>query len=351
MTATRRAMVIGFGYAGQRFARVLDHVGQDEGQPVELVGVVDVNPVDRGGLPAFATVSEGLRELAPDVVCVTVNEHQHEAVFDELADYRPCLLLAEKPLTTDVLSATRVAKNLRGHEFSMNLVERFTPLIPRYRAWAAEHPDLRIVRAEAHWGKHRIFDPRPTMGVLSELIHPLDLVQHLFLPVSSDTVYAQAVSSDLDVSGQPRTDSIDASFDVAGVPVLLHASYAWPERVRTVAALARSGDRLFRILFNFDQPHWDCDRLEILEIAANGRWHTVLKESTDVGDLPEQIAGVGKVATYVRRSLGVPVPGWPDPHDDLVDLDEALELQRLLEVIGDAATASTVRARYRGSEA
>lgn len=344
-------MVIGFGYAGQRFARALDHISEDEGRPVELVGLVDLNPVHHGGLPTFATVSEGLRELAPDVVCVTVNEHQHEGVFDELADYRPCLLLSEKPLTTDVVSATRVAKNLHRHEFSLNLVERFTPLIPRYRAWAAAHPDLRIVRAEAHWGKHRIFDHRPTMGVLSELIHPLDLVRHLFPPVSSDLVYAQAVSSDLEVSGQPRMDSIDASIDVAGVPVLLHASFAWPERVRTVTALARSGGSLFRILFHFDQPHWDCDRLEILEITASGRWHPVLKESTDVSDLPEQIAGVGKVATYIRRSLGVPVPDWPDSHDGLVGLDEAVELQRLLEVIGDATTGSTVRARYRGPEA
>jgi predicted dehydrogenase len=316
---------------------------------VELVGVVDPRPVQAERLPVLHTLAEGLRQFEPDIVCVTVNEQQHEAVFDELAGYRPCAILSEKPLTTDLSSATRVVAKLRRHDFSMNLVERFSPVVTHFRAWAARQPDLNVVRAEAHWGKHRIFDPRPTMGVLSELIHPLDLVQYLFLPLRGDAVHAQAVVSDLDVAGGPCADSVDVTFDGGGVPILLHASFAWPERVRSVTALARSGDALYRILFTFDQPHWDCDRLEIFDIASNGRWRSVLRVATDVADLPKQIAGVGKVETYVRRSLGL-VPGGPGG-PDLVGLDEALELQRLLQLIGEAAGPSTVRARYRRPEA
>ncbi|MGC2378878.1 MAG: Gfo/Idh/MocA family oxidoreductase [Mycobacterium sp.] len=343
---TRRAMVIGFGYAGRRFARVLEHISRDHDLPVELVGVVERKLVEVDGLPVFGTVAHGLRESAPDVVCVSVNEEQHEAVFDELADYGPSLVLSEKPLTTDLASAVRVVKNLRGHQFSMNLVERFSPLVPRFRAWADQQPDLSVVRVEAHWGKHRIFDPRPTMGVLSELIHPLDLIQHLFMPLDTVSVHAQAVISDLDVTGRPRLDTIDVNFDMAGSPVLLHSSYAWPDRVRTVTALVRSGARMFRVLFTFDQPHWDCDSLEIREITEDGRWRPLMQAHVDVADVPEPIAGVGKMHTFVRRSLGLPVPGWPDC-DDLVGLDAALELQRLIEGIADAAVDSTALARYR----
>lgn len=346
----RCAIVVGLGYAGRRFVRVLQHVERYTPGLVTLVGGVDPEPgrvLD--GLPCVPDLAVALMRWRPDVLCVTVGESHHAAVFDLLAGYRSCLVLSEKPLTTDLVSAARAAEQLAHHMFSMNLVERFSPVVSRYRSWAAEQAGLRVVRVDAQWGKHRIFDPRPTMGVLSELIHPIDLVQHLFLPLRYDSLHAHAIVSDLDVTANPRLDSVDATLRVGAVPVSVRASYAWPERVRTITALVRADGGLYRVVLTFDKPHWDCDRLQVLAILPDGRWSSVLDVRTDVADLSAEIAGVAKVEQFVRRSL-LADPG-PEADSDLVGLAGALDLQRLLNEIGEAAASATFAASYRAMEA
>src|SRR5262249_28742925 len=136
------------------------------------------------GLPAYRTVAEGIAAVRPTVVCVTVNESAHAEVLTELAGCPRCLILAEKPLTADLPSAESLRTALAHHAFSMNLVERFSPVVDGYRAWVSDNGPVTVVRAEVSWGKHRLFDPRPTMGVHSELIHGLDLVDHVLVPLS-----------------------------------------------------------------------------------------------------------------------------------------------------------------------
>lgn len=344
MTAPRRAVVVGFGYAGQRFARVIQAVGPAGEQPVELVGVVDRRPVLTDGLPVLSTVREAVETFRPDIVCVTVNENDHAAVFDELADAadRPLTILAEKPLTSDLESARRVAERLRGHTFSMNLVERYSPVLDIYRSWAAARPELEVVRVESHWGKHRVFDLRPTMGVMSELIHPLDLVQELFRELAPTSIHALGVASDFDESASGRVlDSIDVAIDAGGVPVLLHGSFSWPGRIRTVTALLRDRHGLCRVLLTFDQPHWDLDQIRILRVEPGGRYTTELEHSIDVGSLDAHLMGVNKVAAFVRQSIS------DNPGPGLVGLDEAVRLQELVTKISRAAQVATVHGRYR----
>lgn len=353
--STRRVVLVGLGYAGQRFARVLHEVAAEARTPVEVVGVVDRRQVPSGELPVFTSLSDALVELRPDTVCVTVNERAHEAVFDELADAATdrLTILSEKPLTADAASAHRVARRLAGHRFSMNLVERYSPLVTTYHEWAAGQPDLSVIRVESHWGKHRVFDPRPTMGVLSELIHPLDLVQHLFLPLSGASIRAHGVASDFDESRTDRLDSLNVALDAGGVPVLLNTSFAWPRRVRTVTTLVRAGSWLYSVLLTFDDPHWDNDRIRIVRIDPDGRYTVVLEEETDAVALPTSLAGVHKLATFVRRSLGFEPDSSPAAaaitgrSDTLVDLTDAVVLQDLLEAIRDAADEATLRAAYR----
>lgn len=328
---SHRALLVGHGYAGSRFVRVLDHLA-GRGLPVTLAGVVDLAP-DRGvaGVPRFTALPEALAALDPDVVVVTVNEADHAVVFSDLARHRGCLVLSEKPLTTDLPSALRAAEQLAHHRFSMNLVERFSPILDRYLAWAGRHDDLTVLRAEAFWGKHRLFDARPTMGVLSELIHCLDLIDRFLVPIPDDVdCRVLSVASDYSRSTAVLPDSVDVAMSAGGAPVLLHSSYAWPARMRMVTALVRASGELYRVVWEFDMPHWDCDRLRISRIAADGRWEVVERCDVDADALPPDLAGVGKVCAFVEQSLA-------GPSSRLVDLAGAVRLQRLLERIAAAA--------------
>lgn len=341
-----RALVVGHGYAGRRFVQAMRHLTH-HGVPLDVVGICDPDPARHvPDVPCYTDLPATLDELQPTVICVTVNECAHLAVFEHLAAYRTSLVLTEKPFTTDLTSAQRAAALLAHHTVSMNLVERFSPVIEDYRSWAGKQGSVEVVRVEAFWGKHRIFDPRPTMGVLSELIHPLDLIDHLFLPVDPDRLTVSGVCSDFSVDAVPRHDSLDVTAQVGGVAVVLHTSFAWPERIRIVTALVRSrAAGLVRVSLYFDMPHWDCDRLQISEIAADGRWTRLREFATDVSTLPAEIAGVGKLVTYVQRA----VAGWrcDGDADGLVDLVGAVRLQSRLELIGAAAGAHTVDAHYR----
>lgn len=174
----------------------------------------------------------------------------------------------------------------------MNLVERFSPMVTRCREWMRAEGPWTVTRTEAFWGKHRIGDSRPTMGVLSELIHALDLLGHLFGADNPEIIRSNGVLSDVSPHATDVLDSLDVIARHGDAPMLLHTSYAWPTRMRLVTALLWSEHRgTHRIELEFDNPHWDCDRLEIKSITPDGRWTTVLRDSTDVSSLPAEIRG------------------------------------------------------------
>jgi predicted dehydrogenase len=277
-----------------------------------------------------------------------VNEAAHADVLAACTQL-PSALLLEKPLTATLTSARALAPRLSGHRLSMNLVERFSRLLPTYRAWAAEQEPLEVARVEAFWGKHRLLDPRPTMGVHSELIHALDLIGHVFVPLAGTIWQAIGVSSDFSPTDGDVLDSVDASACVAGVPITVHSSFVWPTRMRQVTALLRSPRQLYRATFDFDRPHWDCDHLKIIEIRSGGRWEPVLEKSTDIADVPEGIRGVGKLTSFLERSLAAWRHGAHDAA--LVGLPEALELQEQIEQIHRTARRARLSGTYRAEEA
>lgn len=341
-----RVLVVGHGYAGRRFVTALRHLA-DTGVPVELVGVCDRNPVR---LPAdvagFTDLAEALRVLSPSVVCVTVNEAEHIAVYERLRHLPRALVISEKPLTGRPHDLPMATASLAGHVFAMNLVERFSPVVREYRAWAARQDGLEVVRAEAFWGKHRVGDPRPTVGVLSELIHPLDLVRYLFGVEELRVLGGYGVESDFSPHAPVLLDSVDVYADMAGAPVLLHSSFAWPARQRLVTALLWSVTAgMLRVELEFDSPHWDCDRLDVLTVGPDGHWEPLLHLSTDVTDLPAPIRGVGKVVRFIESALRT-WRGEP-AEDEQVNLGVAVRLQEITDEIDHVIARQGVPARYR----
>jgi predicted dehydrogenase len=349
MNTIERVLVVGYGYAGRRFTAALDHL-RKVGLPVEIAGFCDL---DASRVPAdgvlYTDIRAALAELSPTVVCVTVNEAAHAAVFAELRSYRRALVLAEKPLAADVGEAERAADSLRHHAFSMNLVERFSPIVRECAEWLRDAGPFDVVRVESFWGKHRISDPRPTIGVLSELIHPLDLMRHLFGPGEIEVVASAGVRSDFSVAAGERLESVDVlAMQNGRTPFIVHSSFAWPARMRRVTAVVRSAAAgLFCLELTFDTPHWDCDRLVVSSVSETGWLSEVHTKSVDRADLPADIRGVGKVSAFIEASLRA---WWAqEPGHDLADLDSSLNLQRILGQIELATTTSPASVGYRGS--
>lgn len=341
-----RVLIVGCGYAGQRFDAAVNHLNL-QGVPVEIAGYCDIDKSRLlPGKPGFCDLSVALAELSPTVICVTVNESSHGRVFSELGSYRNSLIISEKPLTTSVDEALMAEQSLRHHAFSMNLVERFSPIIADYRSWIAAEGPFEVVRVEAFWGKHRIGDARPTMGVISELIHPLDLVRYLFVPGPLAVAGTNGLASDFSPYGTEILETLDVNMQSGDIPVLLHTSFGWPSRMRRLTALLWSPEKgMFRADLTFDTPHWDCDTVQIFSISAAGRYSPVHEHQLSNENVPADIRGIAKVVRFVDES----VSAWQRerPAHNLVNLSEAVALQKILHDIESTARPSLITANYR----
>lgn len=342
---TERILIVGHGYAGARFLRAFRHLA-GEGYPVEVTGLCDTDAARWiEGVAGFESLEEALHVGSPTVVCVATNEENHSEVYQTLQRAPRLLVLSEKPLVTTHSEVSMAVAHIGHHAFSMNMVERFSPAVDSAKRWLATVGPFRLLRAESFWGKHRIHDSRPTMGVLSEAIHPLDLIRHVFGIDDLRIIRAAGTSSDFSPHGDATLDSVDVHALSDGAPILLHSSYVWPQRQRTLAALVKSQStgQLFRMHFVFDTPHWDNDSFEVQVIDDAGRYQVSLREEWN-GETEDSLLGIGKVIEFTRRSLA----WWRDEGigEGLVDLNEAVRLQSDLSTIADALTNSTYQGRY-----
>src|SRR5262245_9080834 len=254
-------LVVGAGYAGSRFIKAIQHLERECGE-VRLGGVMDTDanrlqPWSAQGVPVFSVLRAALDCIVPDVVVVAVNEAAHVGVLRTLAQRGPRFILCEKPLTPTVAEAEALRVLLYHRALSLNLVERFSDIISAAQRWLAATGPIDVMRIEFHWGKHRIADPRPTIGVASEIIHPIDLIHVLFTPGRLYDVMGFGINSSLRRNGPLCMDSIHfAARAEAGFMLLGHASFTWPRRVRNLSSLARDGrGRLYRLILTFDTPH------------------------------------------------------------------------------------------------
>lgn len=332
-------LLVGYGFAGKRFARALSFLARQHPDRVRFAGVVDSDRSKTAGEMPVARVFDDLEqavvEIRPDAVVLAINEFAHFEALRRLAE-TSCAILCEKPLTATRQEARRLEGPLARHRLTVNLVERFSPILDVFLDWHRRHPGLEPVRVEFFWGKNRLWDPRPTMGVLSEVTHPLDLVDFLFPFDRWRVAEASGICSEFAHGRESRLDSVQLLLDTGRYPIIGHTSFLWPRRQRSITAfLADRDDRLFRAYFEFDQPHWDCDLLEVREVLeTTGELRPVLEHRVTNDDFPAELAGIFKVSEFVRHSLdGV---AGKASGGRLVGLEQALKVQSLLEDIEES---------------
>lgn len=337
-----KLLIVGLGYAGQRYQRAFRHLAGSLDLPLDMAYVARRKRSD-AVLPYYPDVPGALAEFRPDLVVVSVNDHGHVDILRALAGFTG-FVLCEKPLAApgdDWPSACAGLARTQG--FALDLVERYSEATLRLKDLVARQ-GWSLIRASLHWGKDRLNDYRPTCGVSSEVIHALDLVQWIGAP--GDTLrleQAIGIGSDFSLSGAAVPDTVLLTATLGEAVVAGYSSFVNVQRQRTVDfSFADPAGRIFHARLVYDTPAWDHDALRIWTRDGEGREVVVDDFRTAPGDAG--LETLLKLSRLCEDTLRVAALGAP-PRQPFADLDEAIRLQRLLDGIG-AQIGTLPRARY-----
>ena len=291
-----RVAVIGAGAFGRNHLRVF-HQLQQEGQPVELVAVVDRDPVAvaeasaKFGVPGFETIEACLAAAGPlDAASVCVPTVHHASAAAPLLAAGVDLLI-EKPLAPSLADADRILELASKHKRIVQVghLERFNPAVTA----AARHLHKPMF-FEAH--RLSIFTPR-SLEVdvdLDLMINDLDNVLSL---VASPVREVRAVGLPV-LSHKVDIANVRVEFE-NGCIANFTASRVSTERVRKL---------------RFFQPHQylslDFARQDLLMIdvtAAAGMDPAKLAQMAQMAQQPGQHPSAGLSLKKVSVELGEPL--------------------------------------------
>ena len=291
-----RVAVIGAGAFGRNHLRVF-HQLQQEGQPVELVAVVDRDPVAvaeasaKFGIPGFETIESCLAAVGPlDAASVCVPTIHHASAAAPLLTAGVDLLI-EKPLAASLADADRILELANKHRRIVQVghLERFNPAVTA----AGRHLNKPMF-FEAH--RLSIFTPRSldVDVVLDLMIHDLDIVLSL---VASPVREVRAVGLPV-LSHKVDIANVRVEFE-NGCIANFTASRVSTERVRKL---------------RFFQPHQylslDFARQDLLMIdvtAAAGMDPVKLAQLAQMAQQPGQHPSAGLSLKKVSVELGEPL--------------------------------------------
>jgi predicted dehydrogenase len=316
---------------------------------LQLVGLCDTATVRlaafEGQFPVFEDFDAALHAVRPDVVCVCVNETAHCDVLSAIARHEVSvrLVLCEKPLTETLDQFEQIEELFPADAITVNFVERYSPIVDAFAEWRQANT-VDVLRIEFFWGKYRLMDERPTMGVFSEISHPIDLVRGL-IGLGEETPFdlldASTSSSDFSIGEGPVADSVDTSFLLDGrIPVRGHSSFLWQERDRRFVLYCadQSSGELYQAVLTFDKPRWDEDQLEIYRIGAYGERTITHRIAYGNADFPAELDQIFKVARFAAESLRLLADNTDA--DRLVRIRGARWVQGAIEEMSDRSKAN-----------
>lgn len=311
-----KVLIIGLGYAGTRFKRAF-----------ELCGITEISYVSRG-----EDINEAICALKPEVVVVSTTDLTHADVLIEIKNYTG-FVICEKPLITpydDLLEISAALSNKRG--FCFNLIERYSEATIKLKDYVISN-NLNLIRANFQWGKDRLNDKRNTCGVISEIIHGLDLIKHICKPNSNYVIEnVLGCVSDFSISGDNILDSILLTATLDGTPITSYSSFVNIIRRREIdLTFLNSKNQIIYTSLVYDTPEWDCDYLRIWRPTSFGD-ESILEFKTIVDNSEDRLNTIRKVVILVNDVIrhinaGV-VPSQPFP-----DQTTAISLQKLLNEI------------------
>ena len=324
-----RILIVGLGYAGNRYLQAFNELR------VEFGGI-EIAYVSRSLKdcvePGYTSIPSALQEFAPDMVVVTVNDVYRAEVLAQLAGYAGPIV-CEKPLVTaaDDLAAVAAAFGDRD-DFYVAQIERYSQAAIDVKGFIRDQ-GLETVRCSFFWAKNRIGDPRPTSGVISEVIHPIDLVQWIVADglVPLEEVFSHVMASDFSISGEAVIDTALVTGRICGTAVAGYSSFVGLERMRSVQLILSDGSpSLIYATATFDSPAWDADQLRVWRLTDHGEQDVLLSRDYEP-EADAARAGLRKQISLCRDLL----EHLRDPshRPGLPSIGEALDTQRVLNAL------------------
>lgn len=339
------ACVIGCGKAGARFIKAINYLHKT-GAGIEIKFACDTNPLHLescgvgSGVKKYSDYKNAFTENSDvDFIFVCVNEHAHYEILSYIKDQsiKYLRIISEKPLTETLSQANHISELYKNEDITLNFVERYSPIVSDYHEWKREN-NLAPVKANFFWGKYRIHDPRKTMGVLSEISHPLDLTLYLMdIKPHEEISLEQAIGQKSDYSPYKADliDTVSISLKLKEQFVITgHSSFVWETRRRTISVFLQDSNQVCRYMAvcNFDDPVWDMDNLKIYDIIKSpGRMELVKEFDYGGEDCKQEIFKVNKIYKFILENIA---NVYQDKKScNLAYLDQAIYIQSILDLI------------------
>ncbi|WP_226053002.1 Gfo/Idh/MocA family oxidoreductase [Dickeya chrysanthemi] len=336
-------LIVGLGYAGNRFYSAFKNVIHTEKINFAYVNRTKISHE----LPCYESVQVALEKFKPEIIVISATDNQHINIIESLSSYDG-FILCEKPLTTPGdgwKTACNNLQNLSG--FALDLVERYSFATILLKSLIIERK-WKLVRANFVWGKNRINDYRPTCGVTSEVIHPLDLITWICNEKCSlDIRSVSGVKSDFSISGDHILDTVLLTAELSNVPVTGFSSFVNIQRQRSVDfSFTDEIGEIIHARIIYDTPSWDCDHLRIWSLNSDGSENIIINERQE--NSVEKFSTIYKLSKLCSDVYGYVKDGTP-PSQSFPGLETAVRLQETLDYIQEhAVTPEPASYTHRG---
>lgn len=344
--------LVGFGEAGGRFLRTLIYRQRNIGD-IYVAAVCDSN-IERlkmlkdFNIAIYTNVREMLQADQYDLIVVATNEVSHYEILCEVKKYANKFqrLLVEKLLVETLQQAISISQMFDENDISVHFVERHSTVLQKFMQWMS-NKNLQVERASFFWGKCRLYDHRPTIGVRSEISHPIDLIL-MISGISVETPFkilqGSYLFSDFSHSSPQILDTINVNMKFGDRLIVNgNSSFLWDKRDRRIILYLSSCDRRIThmVTLTFDNPHWDLDTCTISEISVfDGKRRTIEHWEIKEQDINPDIFCISKTAQFMEENIRELTGGQAST--TLARLKQACYVQSIVDALQEDAQQSII---------
>jgi len=337
--------LIGVGMSGVRFIRAIQYLYETK-RLFRLVGIYDKKGysfMDFSGndVKLYDSLQEFSQGDYYDLVIIAASENSHFDLLVQLnnLNVKAKKILIEKPLTENLDQLKQVSTLYGNNHIVVHYVERCSEIITKVKNFIEEN-GLKIRRMTFSWGKNRLYDDRPTTGVTSEIVHPIDLCLYLgdMMEAEVRIVSGNYISSDYSISGNNMLETVDIVLLVNNDVIISgNSSFLLASRRREMTLyLVDEKDHLWMISMYFDYPRWDIDGYIINKINIDGSRNEIINYQTDNGCIPQTLC-MTKIVEFLKL-VADEISGVQQPL--LPHIDHSLSVQRIIEDINKNSESS-----------
>ncbi|VVP70134.1 Inositol 2-dehydrogenase/D-chiro-inositol 3-dehydrogenase [Pseudomonas fluorescens] len=275
-----RAVVIGVGRSGSRFLRAAQYIDPAIGK-IEIVGVSDIdseklNALLGTGIRLEQDFKKILSDTPSDLIVIAVTDGAHYEILKYIKENSIGFkkIICEKPIVTKDEHCQFVRSAFDDDQIYVSFVERYSLAVSKLKKYIDVN-NRNVDSATFVWSKYRVKDSRPTVGVISEITHPVDLACYLGA-IREDNNFQIHFSctreSDFVRGGGLRPETIMACAEFEGGMLLSGtSSYVQSERNRTMEfLLTNEFSKVVEVaVLRLDSPKWDDDHLSIFRVGDN----------------------------------------------------------------------------------